>query len=170
MLRASSHLQIPEPLSISEAETFICQEQEDTLLEQIVARSKTVTAGAEVTLIEGLVPTRQHPFADQLNARIAETLDAEIIFVIAPGNDSPAHLKERIEVACAGYGGTKNQQISGVIINKVNAPVDAQGRTRPDLSDLFEHQGETSQPRMEMLQALNASPIRVLGCVPGMKR
>lgn len=166
ILQASSTLQIPEPLSINEAEALICQGQEDTLLEQVVARSKAVTAGAEVTLIEGLVPTRQHPFADQLNARIADTLDAEIIFVIAACNDSPTHLKERIEVACAGYGGVTNPQISGVVINKVNAPVDAQGRTRPDLSDLFEHQGETSQPRMERLQALNASPIRVLGCVP----
>lgn len=56
-----------------------------------------------------------------MNAEIANTLGAEIVFVATPGTDNPTQLKERIEVACSNFGGTKNKSISGVIINKLNA-------------------------------------------------
>ena len=51
-----------------------------------------------------LVPTRKHPFANQVNAEIAATLGAEIVLVATPGTDNPAQLKERIEVACSNFG------------------------------------------------------------------
>lgn len=44
-------------------------------------------------LIEGLVPTRKHPFANQVNAEIAKTLGAEIVFVATPGTNNAAQLK-----------------------------------------------------------------------------
>ncbi|WP_159287105.1 AAA family ATPase, partial [Klebsiella pneumoniae] len=114
----------------------------------------------------GLVPTRKHPFANQVNAEIANTLGAEIVFVATPGTDNPTQLKERIEVACSNFGGTKNKSISGVIINKLNAPVDEAGRTRPDLSEIFDDADHAKQANLEVMQIFNTSPIRVLGCVP----
>ena len=63
-----------------------------------MARYHENTKDAEVVLIEGLVPTRKHQFANALNYEIAKTLNA-IVFVLALGNDSPAQLKERIELA-----------------------------------------------------------------------
>lgn len=73
---------------------------------------------------------RKHPFAQSLNYEIAKTLGAEIVFVTALGNNTAEQLKERIEFARAEFGGVKNQNITGVIVNKLNAPVDDQGRTR----------------------------------------
>jgi phosphate acetyltransferase len=113
-----------------------------------------------------LVPTRKHPFANQVNREVAQTLGAEIVFVATPGTDNPSQLKERIEIACSNYGGTKNKNISGVIINKLNAPVDDDGRTRPDLSEVFDDGAAAQQANLEVMQIFNSSPIRVLGCVP----
>ncbi len=162
----SSDMLVGQPLPMSEAENLYGSEKVDVLLETIVERYNQVNKNSEVTLIEGLVPTRKHPFANAVNVEIAKTLGAEIVFVATPGTDNPSQLKERIEVACTNYGGTKNKNISGVIINKLNAPVDEAGRTRPDLSEIFDDADTAQQANLEVMQIFNTSPIRVLGCVP----
>ncbi|MFV0575714.1 MAG: phosphate acetyltransferase [Vibrio sp.] len=166
IVSASSDIKVAQPTPMSEAESMISNEQMDVLLEQIVERYHTISTDSEVVLIEGLVPTRKHPFANQVNAEIASTLGAEIVFVATPGTNNPTQLKERIDVACSNFGGTKNKNISGVIINKLNAPVDEAGRTRPDLSEIFDKSDAATQANIEVMQIFNSSPIRVLGCVP----
>lgn len=166
IISASSDMKIAESTPMSAAESFISNEKMDVLLEQIVERYNTISNDSEVVLIEGLVPTRKHPFANQVNSEIAKTLGAEIVFVATPGTNNPAQLKERIDVACSNFGGTKNKNISGVIINKLNAPVDDAGRTRPDLSEIFDENDAASQANIEVMEIFNSSPIRVLGCVP----
>ncbi|NOH79149.1 phosphate acetyltransferase [Vibrio sp. RE86] len=162
----NSDVKIGQPLSMSVAESLIGNDNMDELLETVVERYNQINKDADVTLIEGLVPTRKHPFANQVNAEIAATLGAEIVLVATPGTDNPAQLKERIEVACSNFGGTKNKNISGVIINKLNAPVDEAGRTRPDLSEIFDDADSAQQNELKVMEIFNTSPIRVLGCVP----
>ncbi|MDE1314518.1 phosphate acetyltransferase [Vibrio aestuarianus] len=162
----NSDIKIAEPMMMSAAEALIGSEKMDVLLETVVERYNHINKVSEVMLIEGLVPTRKHPFANQVNAEIAKTLGAEIVFVATPGTNNPTQLKERIEVACSNFGGTKNKNISGVIINKLNAPVDDAGRTRPDLSEIFDDADSAKQANLEVMQIFNSSPIRVLGCVP----
>jgi phosphate acetyltransferase len=166
ILSSNGSIKTAEPVPMSQVETLLGGEKLDILLETIVERYNQINQDAEVTLIEGLVPTRKHPFANQVNAAVAKTLGAEIIFVATPGTDNPTQLKERIEVACSNFGGTKNKNISGVIINKLNAPVDDAGRTRPDLSEIFDDVDNTHHTNLEVMQIFNASPIRVLGCIP----
>ncbi len=101
-----------------------------------------------------------------LNYEIAKTLNAEIVFVMSLGNDSPAQMKERIELARSSFGGSKNTNITGVIINKLNAPVDEQGRTRPDLSEIFDDSTKASIANIDPKALFADSPLPVLGCVP----
>ncbi|EOD78007.1 Phosphate acetyltransferase [Grimontia indica] len=166
IIEANSDMKVAEPLTMANAEALIRTDQTDVLMEEIIARFKEATAEAEVALIEGLVPTRNHPFANQVNYEIAKTLDAEIVFITTPGTDNPAQLKERIEVAVSNFGGSKNSNIAGVVINKHGAPVDEQGRTRPDLSDIFDDNNAAKGSNVEVMEIFNSSPIRVLGCVP----
>ncbi len=111
---------------------WLSSNQKDVLMEEIVANYHANTKDAEVVLVEGLVPTRKHQFAQSLNYEIAKTLNAEIVFVMSQGTDTPEQLKERIELTRNSFG-APNTNITGVIVNKLNAPVDEQGRTRPDL-------------------------------------
>lgn len=84
ILRAHSSLKMAEPLDMDYVETMLTTNQKDILMEEIVARYHEHTQGAEVILIEGLVPTRNYPHAQSLNYDIAQTLGAEIVFVTAP--------------------------------------------------------------------------------------
>ncbi|WP_201764256.1 phosphate acetyltransferase [Providencia sneebia] len=134
----SSITKIVEPLEMEYVESLLTSSKKDVLMEEIVARYHEQTKNAEVVLIEGLVPTRKHSFAQSLNYDIAKTLGAEIVFVTAPGNSSISQVRERLELVRNEFGGPRNKNIIGVIVNKVNAPVDEQGRTRPDLSEIFD--------------------------------
>lgn len=166
IIRRNSSIPAAEPLQMSRVESLLGSNQQDVLMEEIIARYHENTKDAEVVLVEGLVPTRKHQFASALNYEIAKTLNAEIVFVTALGNDSPAQLKERIELTQSSFGGSKNKNITGVIINKLNAPVDEQGRTRPDLSEIFDDSTKASVANIDPKQLFANSPLPVLGCVP----
>lgn len=166
IVRKSSGIPAAEPLPMSCVESLLGSNQQDVLMEEIIARYHANAQDAEVVLVEGLVPTRKHQFASALNYEIAKTLNAEIVFVTALGNDSPAQLKERIELTQSSFGGSKNKSITGVIINKLNAPVDEQGRTRPDLSEIFDDSSKASIANINPDQLFANSPLPILGCVP----
>ncbi|SPW25539.1 Phosphate acetyltransferase [Edwardsiella tarda] len=166
IIRANSTIPAAEPLRMSHVEALLSSNQQDVLMEEIVARYHENTKDAEVVLVEGLVPTRKHQFANALNYEIAKTLNAEIVFVMAMGNDSIDQVKERIELARSSFGGSKNQNIAGVIINKLNAPVDEQGRTRPDLSEIFDDSTKSRVVTLDVAQVVANSPLPVLGCIP----
>ncbi|QZQ51458.1 phosphate acetyltransferase [Erwinia persicina] len=166
IIRKNSSIPAAEPLPMSRVESLLGSNQQDVLMEDIIARYHENTKDAEVVLVEGLVPTRKHQFANALNYEIAKTLNAEIVFVMALGNDSAAQLKERIELTQSSFGGSKNKSITGVIINKLNAPVDDQGRTRPDLSEIFDDSNKASVANIDPKQLFANSPLPVLGCVP----
>lgn len=166
IIRANSNINAAEPLNMNYVETLLSSNQQDTLMEEIVARYHENTKDAEVILVEGLVPTRKHQFANALNYEIAKTLNAEIVFVLSLGNDSPDQLKERIELARASAGVSKNEHIIGVIINKLNAPVDEQGRTRPDLSEIFDDSNKAKIINVDPATLLANSPLPILGCIP----
>ncbi|MBK0033633.1 phosphate acetyltransferase [Erwinia sp. S43] len=166
IIRKNSSIPAAEPLAMSRVESLLGSNQQDVLMEEIIARYHENTRDAEVVLVEGLVPTRKHQFAQSLNYEIAKTLNAEIVFVTALGNDSPAQLKERIELTQSSFGGSKNKSIIGVIINKLNAPVDEQGRTRPDLSEIFDDSTKANVANIDPKQLFANSPLPVLGCVP----
>ncbi|MDE1473327.1 phosphate acetyltransferase [Xenorhabdus bovienii] len=166
IIRSHSSIHAAEPLEMAHVESLLTTNKKDVLMEEIVARYHANTKDAEVVLIEGLVPTRKHPFAQSLNYEIAKTLNAEIVFVTALGTHSPEQLKEQIELSRAEYGGIKNQNIIGVIVNKLNAPVDEQGRTRPDLSEIFDEASKATVAYIDPKTVFKNSPLPILGCIP----
>ena len=163
---SSSTTTAAEPLKMSHVESLLSSNQKDVLMEEIIANYHANTQDAEVVLVEGLVPTRKHQFAQALNFEIAKTLNAEIVFVMSQGTDTPEQLNERIELTRNSFGGAKNTSITGVIVNKLNAPVDDQGRTRPDLSEIFDDSSKAKIVKIDPAQLQKGSTLPVLGAVP----
>lgn len=162
ILRANSSVPAAEPLNMGHVESLLSSNQKDVLMEEIIANYHANTKDAEVVLVEGLVPTRKHQFAQALNFEIAKTLNAEIVFVMSQGTDTPEQLNERIELTRSSFGGAKNANITGVIVNKLNAPVDEQGRTRPDLSEIFDDSSKAKVVKVDPAKLQASSPLRFL--------
>ncbi|MBB5150795.1 phosphate acetyltransferase [Histophilus somni] len=166
IVRTSTTLETAEPFMLSVAENLIGQNQSDVLLEKIVENHQQLAKNNELIIVEGLVPTRKHGYANSINYEIAKALDAEIVLVAAPATETLAELKERIEAAASQFGGKNNPNLLGVIINKFNAPIDESGRTRPDLSEIFDAYQHKQNNLNEVYKLFEKSPIKVLACVP----
>ncbi|OOF67616.1 phosphate acetyltransferase [Rodentibacter caecimuris] len=166
IIRTSTNLDTAEPFMLSVAESLIGQNQSDVLLEKIVANHQQLTKNNEIVIVEGLIPTRKHGYANSINYEIAQALDAEIILVAAPATETPEELKERVEAAASLFGGKNNPNILGVVVNKFNAPVDESGRTRPDLAEIFDSFQHSHNSESEVNKLFANSPIKLLACVP----
>lgn len=165
-LRNSSNIQPPEPFSMKYAEGLISSDKTSDLLENIVERFREGTKDSDVTVVEGLVPTDKHQFANSVNYSIAKALGAEMVFVTHPSNDTSQQLKERIDIAVSAFGGKGNKSIAGCIINKVGAPIDENENAGTDLSEMFDIPAGSGNSNLEVLQMFSKSPLPILGCIP----
>ncbi|HGO5822578.1 TPA: phosphate acetyltransferase [Mannheimia haemolytica] len=165
IIRADQTTEVGKPFMLSEAETLIGQNQTDVLLEKVVERHQQLSKNNEIVIIEGLIPTRKNSYANSINYEMAQALDAELVLVAASASDTPAQLKERIEAAASQFGGRSNPNLLGVIINKFNAPVDDSGRTRPDLTEIFDSFQHSNNNAAEVDHLFAKGPIKLLGCV-----
>merc|ERR1711964_953350 len=133
----------------------------DELLEEIIERFEGSSVQEAVTVIEGLVTTRHHPYAERLNLEISRALDADIVFVAVPGNESTTDINHRLEIVVDTYGGHKSQKVVGCIFNKVNAPFDEHGRLRADIGAIEapEHDEERGDTK-SALQSIVPSRLK----------
>ncbi|HHF0475701.1 TPA: phosphate acetyltransferase [Haemophilus influenzae] len=166
IIRTSTSLETAEPFMLSVAESLIGQNQSDVLLEKIVANHQQLTKNNDIVVVEGLIPTRKHGYANSINYEIAQALDAEIVLVAAPATETPTELKDRVEAAASLFGGKNNPNLLGVVVNKFNAPVDESGRTRPDFAEIFDSFQHNHISETEVNKLFAGSAIKLLACVP----
>ena len=165
-IRNSTNILPPEPFAMKYAENLISSGRTSDLLENIVERFREGTKDSDVIIVEGLVPTDKHQFANSVNYSIAKALGAEMVFVTHPSNDSSQQLKERMEIAVSSFGGKENKRITGCIINKVGAPMDESDKTGMDITEMFDIPEASVHNNLEVLQMFSKSPLPILGCIP----
>ncbi len=157
----------PTPFALDYAEQMIGDGKGDDLLEEIVERFENTISNDEVAIIEGMVPTRRQPYAGRVNREIAQTLGAEIVFILTPGNDSNDQIEDKLEIAAGYYGGVGHARVLGCIFNKVNAPLDEEGRARADLVDSHNPDAlENEVNRLASLPIFRKHPFMLLGSIP----
>ncbi|PAY00980.1 phosphate acetyltransferase [Pseudoalteromonas sp. HM-SA03] len=167
IVQQGSTIAPPTPFELSYAEQMIGDGKGDDLLEEIVERFEGTVQDDEVAIIEGMVPTRRQPYAGRVNREIAQTLGADIVFVLTPGNDSIDELEDRLEIAAGNYGGVNHPRVLGCIFNKVNAPLDEDGRARADLVDQYKPEElENEMNRLASLPIFRKHPFQLLGAIP----
>lgn len=154
IIRAISLLKPAKPMQPSYVEEMISQDKTDILLEEVIALYEQHVFDEDVSIIEGLVSTQNHPYAVRLNREIANALDAKIVLVSAPGDLSLNQLNDKLEIVADNYGGHRGQKMLGCIFNKVNAPTDERGRVRADLTEMYDESAEQKQ-----ISRLNKLPI-----------
>mgnify|MGYP001828512139 CR=1 FL=1 len=121
-IRNISSLTPPEPISIEETETILASGQIENLLERIAENYQAAAKDTDVVIVEGLQASSKNQFLNELNPRIANALNAEVIFVSSAKGSSPEKIckkiNRRLESACQAFGGVKSERILGVLINQ----------------------------------------------------
>lgn len=137
----------PKAMELAQVERLLGDGQLDELLEEIVGRYQQVAEGRDVVIVEGMVPTRHASYAARVNAHLARSLDAEVILVSAPEDETVTELADRLEIQAQLFGGPDDPKVLGVILNKVR--------------------DETLGPQLQDNTALlRAKHFRLLGCIP----
>lgn len=165
ILRANSKVFVADSIKISHTETLITPDKKNVLMEEIVNRLEKTKKQADIVLVEGIVPTNDYPFANELNYDIAKALDAEIIFVMSLSYDSKMQFAERVEIVRSRFGGSRNSKIIGVIVNKINMPIGKQNFSYLDLTEINPLPTLKKKP-ITVGTLRSTSPIPVLGAIP----
>ncbi|PJE80429.1 Phosphate acetyltransferase [invertebrate metagenome] len=110
----------PEPIAFHDMENLLGDNRGDELMERIVSQFDAACNGADVLVIEGLVPSRTMPYANRINNQMAKSLNADIILVSDTGHDSLPDVAHKLEIASTAFGGLKNPRILGHILNKLD--------------------------------------------------
>ena len=172
LMRLAARLTPPEPIDRSAAEERLAAGDDQGLMEEVVALCSRAAEGADVLVVEGIVPEARMVFSTRVNALMMRALDAELVLVGSPREQTPAQVAESVTIVARGYGPLPEGQTVGVVLNRVctgPAKSDYDSENFGPLSgDCGECRG-TKLGRIEIeayTKALEAEKLRPLGIVP----
>lgn len=118
-VRATTSLNVPDPIGFDEASDRLLTGGLDALLSEVMARFEQVASDSSVVFVEGLVPSAEDAHAVALNTEIARALDAEILLVARLGLRRPGALRQQLDLAARPFGGLENPRLAGCILNRI---------------------------------------------------
>ena len=119
LAKLATGIDSPDSIPAAQIESHLSSGQSDTLMEDVIALCEPVLEGHEVVIVEGLAQDDDAPYADDLNAALARTLDAEVVIVASARDRTPEHIAERIAVAVPHYSVGEASRVTGVVINRL---------------------------------------------------
>lgn len=164
MIKHATGIEPPTPISLKDAQGMVGNGKQERLMEDVVAMHHKLSKDVDVVIIEGIVPDRNEPYTAKLNVEMAKTLDAEVILVTAPFGRSMSELKEHLAMATGLYGGHKNRNLLGIIINKVNAPNNPAIPVKDQAT--VKANSTSTQLAMDQLAQLEQHQFNILGMIP----
>lgn len=144
----------------AQAESMLARGGEAELLEGVVSRCEEAGRGAEVLLVEALVPTPETSYAASLNAAMARALNANVVLTARADRADPDGVAASLSLVAQGYGGL-GDRLAGAIINRVPCP-EALGEVAPESLAMELVPGLSEAYR----RALEQAGIAYLGLVP----
>ncbi len=132
------HQKPPKPISFDHVEDMLGQNRRDeileevvTLFQQVVGTEAEAVSAADAIVVEGLTPTRHSPWITRFNSDLARTLSADIIIVARADESTPRELADHLRISADNYGGIRNPQILGYILNKLPEKLEQRLGTQP---------------------------------------
>lgn len=161
-VRASSHLNPPDPMALKEAQHLLNRGQSNDLLETIVGEYEKVARDVDVVIIEGLVPDRSEAYIARLNVEVARNLGSEVVLVSVPGTSSPKELDEALDFSARLFASSTDPDVIGVILNKIG---------EPEQSGLEPRSGNNHQPAetpdyQHQCKVFTETRLRLLAQIP----
>src|SRR5512142_326809 len=173
LVQLGAHLSPPAPITRQVAEELLAHGDDQTLMEQVVDIAGRAAGGADVLVAEGMVPEPGMVYSTRVNALMLRALDAELVLVASPRDQSPAEVAGAVAIAARGYGALAEGRTVGCILNRVcNGPVPASNAELAGLGPTWGPCGGcpgmnvTEQDLEAHRQALAAEGIRPLATIP----
>jgi phosphate acetyltransferase len=171
LVRATTALRPPEPLSTDQLEQQLGSGGLDVVLEKAVAAWQPVHHQYDVVVVEGLSPGPAKLYASGLNQALARALDADVLLAAgwpaaaaaggghrgaraaepepSPAADTAESLAERLAITASGYSSGEHERVIGCVVNGVPAE---------DTSAAAQLGGALAQRKLRLLAAVPHRP------------
>ena len=130
LLSLGAHFAIPPAVPRGEAEGLLASGDDQTLMERVVAIADQAGEDVDVLIVQGMHPEMGMVHSARVNALMLKALDAELVLVAAPSDQTAAEVAETIAIAARGYGALSDGRAVGAILNRVcdrkGAPAEAE--------------------------------------------
>ena len=113
--RHLSKSQTVEPISYARLIQQMNCGESDELLEDAVRLHRQIAQHHDLIIVEGLFPNSRDSFANELNATLAQALDAKVLIVSNADINAPERSAEKIENQLRYFGGTSATRMAGVL-------------------------------------------------------
>lgn len=115
LFRHVSQNETVEPISYQNVVQQLNADESDELLEEAVRLHRQIAKKHDLIIVEGLVPNSRDSFASELNAQLAQALDAKVIIVSNADIKQPAYTAEKVETQLRNFGGANSNRTAGVL-------------------------------------------------------
>ncbi|MGK2856007.1 MAG: phosphate acetyltransferase [Thermoanaerobaculia bacterium] len=119
LLSLGAHFAIPPAVPRGEAEALLAAGDDQTLMERVVAIADKAGEDVDVLIIQGMHPEMGMVHSARVNALMLKALDADLVLVAAPADQTAAEIAETIAIAARGYGAFSDGRAVGAILNRV---------------------------------------------------
>ncbi|MGL1936148.1 MAG: phosphate acetyltransferase [Fibrobacterales bacterium] len=151
----------PSPISLIEAEQYLSNGDEETLMEMVVERFDQISQNSQAVVIEGIASSATLFYTQRLNNLICRALKAKVILVIAEERNSPEEIVESVNITNRQFTGDSTDYVVGCIVNKVGAEKSATNYSYLINKD---HTAQNTSDRIESLySAFEKSSVPLSG-------
>ena len=116
LYRHISQSETVEPIRYSKVLQQINLGEQDELLEEAVRLHRQIAKQHDLIIVEGLLPNTQDSFADDLNASLAQALDAKVIVVSNANIQQPSQTADKVEHQLRNFGGASSTRLAGIML------------------------------------------------------
>jgi len=115
LYRHLSNSETVEPIPYTKVIQQINQDESDELLEEAVRLHRQIAKNHDLIIVEGLFPNSRDAFASEMNATLAQALDAKVIIVSNADINTPELSAEKVENQLRYFGGASSTRMAGIL-------------------------------------------------------
>ncbi len=108
--------QAQQPIALAQLHRALATGRLDELLEQVVQQHHLLGQNRQVVIIEGIVPDEHHPFAYEVNAALAKSLNANVLLVSSAQREQPEQTARPIEAMLRYFNNSHSVRTIGVMM------------------------------------------------------
>ncbi len=103
------------PIAHKKLSQLMALGETDELLEEAVSLHREVVRNYDLIIVEGLMPNSEDHFVNEMNACLAQALDAKVVLVSTADIQNPRKTVEKIEANLRQFGGATSTRTAGVL-------------------------------------------------------
>ena len=158
-----------EPISYHTILQQLSAGENDELLEDAVRLHRAIARKHDLIIVEGLVPNSRDSFASELNAQLAQALDAKVIIVSNADINKPSATAEKVDSQLRYFGGASSERTAGVLLMRTKGLPDDSAHIPVTFDPSLRLISDTNKFIIELQKThpkLGSDKLPVIGLVP----